>query len=166
MKRRTIVVLSLGLVLAGTIGAVSYWRSTATAQDVPKIILFWEENFEGRSLEVTGSAIDLPVIGDVFGNEFDWNDEVRSIIVVSGTWRLYQHGRCNTELDQTPLELLDVARKQRRAGWSTLVSATSKGPLELPSAAVGGFFHDISSIELVSEANLPDWAAPRWRFVR
>jgi hypothetical protein len=82
------------------------------------------------------------------------------LIVVSGTWRLFQNGRSNTKLDETPLEALDVRSKEKESGWSTLVSATSRGPLELRSGAAGGFFRDISSIELVSAENLPDWAAP------
>jgi hypothetical protein len=85
---------------------------------------------------------------------------VRSLVVVSGTWRLWQNGRCNTRLDDTPVEALDVSTKEPEPGWSCLVSATSAGPLELSSGAAGGFLHDVSSIELVSVENLPDWAAP------
>lgn len=136
-------------------------RAPSTAAQIgPKIILYWEENFEGRSLELTGTTVDLPIVSDAFGNEFDWNDEVRSIVVVGGTWRVFQNGRLGTRLDATPLEVLDVRAKPKAAGWSCLLSATSRGPLEIPNAAVGDFFHDISSVELVSEQNLPDWAAP------
>ena len=162
MKLRTCGIFALlGIVAAGLVAIVVPRGSTATAQvGKPLLILFWEENFQGRSLEVTGSLADLPVETDFFGNKFDWNDEVRSLVVVSGTWRLFQNGRQNTKLDDTPLEVLDVRTKEREAGWSSLVSATSAGPLELPSGAAGGFYHDVSSIELVSGENLPDWAAP------
>jgi hypothetical protein len=163
MKRRSVVLfILLGTSALGVL-AVAVWRASAAALDEPKLVLFWEEGFKGRSLEVTSSLADLPVESDLFGNRFDWNDEVRSLIVVKGTWRLYQHGRLNTRLDETPIESLDIVSKDRQAGWSCLVSATSQGPLEVPSAAVGGFFHDISSIEFVSAENLPDWAAPQWR---
>jgi hypothetical protein len=157
--------MALALLLAAAIGTALYLTTArspaARAQDgKPLLVLYWDEGFEGRSLEVTGSLPDLPVEADAFGNTFDWNDEVRSIVVVSGTWRLFQNGRSNTQLDDTPIEALDVRTKAKEAGWSTLVSATSRGPLELQSGAEGGFFRDISSIELVSPENLPDWAAP------
>jgi hypothetical protein len=167
MKRRTIVLLALAGIVGISLALTAVrWRLPAAALGKPLLVLYWEESFQGRSLEVTGTLADLPVEIDLFGNEFDWNDQVRSITVVSGTWRLYQHGRCNTELDETLLGDLNVAAKQTRAGWSCLISATSARPLELPSAAAGGFEPDISSIELVSEENLPDWAAPQWRFSR
>jgi len=162
MKRRTIAILSLVGVLAAIAGTIAVKRRpTATAQSgKPMLILYWEEDFQGRALEVTGSLADLPVETDVFGNQFDWNDEVRSAVVVSGTWRLFQNGRSNTKLDDTPVEALDVRTKEKEGGWSTLVSATSAGPLEISKCAVGGFYRDVSSIELVSADNLPDWSAP------
>jgi hypothetical protein len=156
----------LSLVFLVGLGALGFLLSTprrvpAHAQaGKPVLILYWEEELQGRSLEVTGSLADLPVETDAFGNQFDWNDNVRSLVVLGGTWRLFQNGRSNTKIDETPLEALDVRTKEKEAGWSTLVSATSAGPLELSSGAVGGFYRDISSIELVSVDNLPDWAAP------
>jgi hypothetical protein len=39
-----------------------------------------------------------------------------------------------------------------------LVSANSQGPVEIPGVEFGGFAEDVSSIELVSAENLPDWA--------
>ncbi len=162
MKRRSVaVLLALGLI-AAAFGAAAALRSVAASGQAgrPLLILFWEEDFQGPSLEVTGSLPDLPVAVDAVGNEFNWNDEVRSIVVVSGTWRLYQNGRFNTKLDDTPLSALDLRSKEKDGGWSCLVSATSQGPLWLPNGAVGGFYRDVSSIELVSAENLPDWAAP------
>ena len=126
-----------------------------------KIILYSGENFEGYALEITESLVDLPKVTRVNREDFDWNDEVRSIVVVSGTWRIFQHGRCNTKLDDTALEVLDVRTKESAPGWSALLSATSRGPLELSSGTAGGFVRDISSVALVSGDNLPDWAAPR-----
>jgi hypothetical protein len=150
-------VLSLGLV---SIGLVSL-RPSSAAETAPKLLIFYEENFQGPSLELSGSLLDLGLIADGNGVEFDWNDHVKSVIVVSGAWRLAQHGRGNTEIDDTPLELLDLRTKRRVPGWSCLLSATSTGPLEIPRAALGGFAPDVSSIELVSEKNLEDWALPR-----
>jgi len=163
MKRR----LLLALMVTGALSAAAVLRyqstrrpAAAAQSEGPLLVLYWEEDFQGRALEVTGSLPDLPVEADASGNTFDWNDEVRSIVVVSGTWRLFQNGRSNTKLDETPLAALDVRTKEKESGWSTLVSATSKGPLELRNGAAGGFHRDISSIELVSAENLPDWAAP------
>lgn len=161
-RRRTLVALLLMGSLGFLWGSITLHRKhAAVAQSgKPLLILYWEEGFQGRSLELTESLADLPVETDALGNQFDWNDNVRSVVVAGGTWRLFQNGRANTKLDQTPLEVLDTRAKEKEAGWSTLVSATSAGPLELPNGAVGGFYRDISSIELVSPESLPDWAAP------
>jgi hypothetical protein len=162
MRHKRTLVVALVLFVGATLACLALLRRSSVTAQVggAKLILYWEPDFQGRSLEVTGTLPDLPEVTDTFDNQFNWNDEVRSIIVVSGTWRLYQHGRFNTELDDTPLESLDLRSKAKRPGWSCLVSATSQGPLELPNTAVGGFYHDVSSVELVSEKNLPDWAAP------
>lgn len=161
MQRRTIgIVLGLGLLLAMGLLLVSREPAVSAQAGQPTLIVYWEDDFQGPALEVRGSLPDLPVQVDASGNALDWNDRVRSVVVVSGTWRLYQHGRSNTKLDDTPLSALDVRAKEKEAGWSCLVSATSKGPLALPNGSAGGFYPDISSIELVSAENLPDWSAP------
>ena len=159
--RTKLLVLAGACALLGLALAASLGRPALKAQGgKPLLILYWEEDFQGRSLEVTDTLPDLPKVEDEHGNVFDWNDEVRSLIVVSGTWRLYQHGRLNTRLDDTPLEELDLRAKEREPGWSTLVSATSAGPLKIPNAAAGGFLREVSSVELVSAEDLPDWASP------
>ncbi len=124
----------------------------------PLLLLFSEENFGGRCLEVRGTLLDLPreVLED--GSVFDWNDNVRSLKVVSGTWRLCQHGRLNTALDDTELSELVVEEKARSFGWAALVSSGSEGPAEYASAAGWGWAPDVSSVELLSEEALPDWA--------
>lgn len=170
MRPRTIAILGalsalaaalvIGGALAGIKGPAGSAQAASGDLSQPLLILYWEESFQGRSLEVTGTLPDLPVVKDEFGNELNWNDEVRSIVVASGTWRIFAGGRCGTELDDTPLESLDLSTKKRVPGWSTLLSATSAGPLAIPSEAAGGFYRDISSVELVSEENLPDWASP------
>jgi len=133
-------------------------RDSAAAAPAPQIILFSGENFTGSSVTITDTIFDMPVFKDEKSGELNWNDETRSIIVVSGTWRLYQHGRCNTKLDETDLASFDIKTKEVAGGWSCLLSAISTGPLEIPNPAIGGFWRDISSIELVSTENLPDWA--------
>lgn len=155
------------LVFVGTY----YTRSgRARAAVSPQLIIYTGENFTGHSYVVTGTLLDMPP-GKDDGPESDrygWNDSVRSVKVVSGTWRLYQHGRCNTNLDETPVEDLDLTVKHAENGWSCLVSADSAGPTEYPTGASGGWATgEISSIELVSERNLPDWAVmkPRRRVV-
>jgi hypothetical protein len=164
MGHKTIFVGVLFLLMIGAagIGISLFKKAQVAAQEdkSPLIILYWDENFDGRSLELRGSAYDLPTVSDEFDNKFSWSDEVRSIVVVRGTWRLYQHGRFNTKLDETKPEDFDVKGKERVPGWSTLLSATSAGPLKISSPANGAFYHDISSIALVSNENLPDWAAP------
>jgi len=162
MKRpSTMVLIGLGIICILGFAISRYSGPTVTAQaGRPLLILHWEEDFQGRALEVMQSLPDLPVETDIYGNRFEWNDQARSIVIVSGTWRLFQNGRHNTKLDDTPVEALDVRAKEKEAGWSCLVSGSSTGPVELPNGAVGGFNTDISSIELVSVENLPDWSAP------
>jgi hypothetical protein len=124
----------------------------------PQIVLYTGENFTGRVINLETHLFDLPKDQEPDGSLFDWNDKVRSLIVVKGTWRLYQNGRLNTGLDSTPIENFDIQTKQAAEGWSALVSATSTGPLEIPDLSEGGIGEDLSSVELISETNLPDWA--------
>jgi hypothetical protein len=158
-KRRRLTLVATGaLALTGIATVYVARRGAAQAPAGPAIIFYQGEEYTGRSVTVTGTVFDLPTEEDARGDVWNWNDEVRSVVVVSGTWRLYQHGRLNTKLDDTALTALDVRTKEQAGGWSTLVSATSQGPLRIPTTAAGGFWRDISSVELVSEANLPDWA--------
>ena len=78
--------------------------------------------------------------------------------VLGGTWRLCQHGRLNTALDDTELSALDISTKARSAGWAALLSAAEEGPGDYASAAGWGWAPEVSSVELVSEEPLPDWA--------
>jgi hypothetical protein len=146
-----IAVLGLGLLLSGKLPVLGEANEA-------RIILFTGENFTGRSLVVSGTLFDLPSEEDPDGSVFHWNDETRSLIVVSGTWRAFEHGRANTRLDDTKFEDFDIRTKLPDIGWSTLVSATSSGRLELPTLGHGGIGKGISSLELISELNLPDWA--------
>ncbi len=121
------------------------------------IVLYTGEGFTGRSVLLEATAVDLPTELDRAGRECNWNDSVRSLVVLGGTWRLYQHGRLNTRLDDTPIEELDIREKLPDEGWSSLVSATSAGPLKVADVRELGIGSDISSVELVSAENLPDW---------
>src|SRR5919109_341664 len=100
MRGRTIVFGSVCVTLIAAIALVAVRQQPAAMAGAgPSLILYWEDDFEGRSLELTDTAADLPEVKDAFGNTFNWNDQVRSVVVVSGTWRLWQNGRCNTKLD-------------------------------------------------------------------
>lgn len=151
-------IVGLYVLAAGALGP----PLRASAQGAgPALYLYSEENFGGRCLVVTGTLLDVPKEELRDGTTFYWNDNVKSVVVVSGTWRLCQHGRLNTRLDDTALEELTPAAAKAKgavAGWSCLVSGSSSGPVEYPTAANGVWGPDISSIELVSERNLPDWA--------
>ena len=132
-------------------------QAGAAAQ--PELILFSEPDFQGRELHLFDSTVDLPFEDLVDGTKHLWNDNIGSLIVAGGTWRLYQHGRMNTALDDTPKEAVDVYSKAPAGGWSCLLSASSRGPLKIATPELGGFGSDISSIELVSPFNLPDWTS-------
>jgi hypothetical protein len=164
MSKKKKIRVGLSVVVALGLGWLVWSLATGGAPRVAAgqveegIILFTGENFTGRSLVIEGSLYDFPLVEDPDGSFFDWNDQVRSVIVASGTWRFYQHGRLNTELDDTEVEVLDVRAKAPREGWCALLSAGESGALEIPNLAAGGIGPDISSIELVSTASLPGWA--------
>jgi len=142
----------------GIRGPVVVAAGAAAEAGGPQIVLYTGENFTGRAITVTGTVFDLPKDQEPDGSLYDWNDQVRSIVVVSGTWRLYQNGRCNTRLDDTPIEAFAVGEKLPAQGWSALVSAASAGQLQIADLSAAGIGQDISSVELISTSNLPDWA--------
>lgn len=156
MRKRT-AVISL-LVAASAIGVLAYLRAASAQAGVAEIRLYTGEEFTGRELVIQQTLYDLPSIELSDTEAFYWNDEIRSVVVVSGTWRLYQNGRCNTVLDDTRIAEFDIRTKEDGKGWSCLVSGVSTGEVAFPSCESGGFHCDISSVELVSEENLPDWA--------
>ncbi len=148
------------------------WPPGSTAQDRPderrregehgpELIVYSGGEFDGRSLRVQSTLLDMPEEETAEGEIYDWNDRISSIVVVRGTWRLFENGRRNTELDETPLEALDVSSKEAVGGWSCVVSAGPAGPVRV--TARDGLFaaEAISSIELVSDRALPDAAARR-----
>jgi len=133
---------------------------TSNAEPTPEIILFTGENFTGNQIRLTATVLDMPK-GTEEGAEHlrGWNDTVGSIVVVSGTWRLYQHGRLNTKIDkdETPEQVV-AAEKAVVEGWSCRLSALPDGPAEFQRPGVGGWESDVSSVELVSTQSLPPWA--------
>ena len=54
--------------------------------DLPEIIVFKDANFGGDSLRTN---LDYLYVGD------DWNDSISSLIVVAGTWQLYENANFN-----------------------------------------------------------------------
>jgi hypothetical protein len=155
------VLLTVVAFVLGIAAAVLYFRGRgehqAGAVSRPEIILYSEPDFQGRELHLYDSSVDLPFEELDDGSIALWNDNIGSIVVVSGTWRFYQHGRWNTLLDDTPIERLDVARMPCVIGWSSVLSATSRGPLRVASLELAGLGPDMSSVELVAVENLPDW---------
>ena len=92
-----LLAISAVLGVAGTLLLSTGGESTtATAQQQPpRLILYSGEDFTGRSIEVADTLLDMPVQIDPDGTRFDWNDSVHSIVVVSGTFRVWRHGRCS-----------------------------------------------------------------------
>ena len=160
-KTKTVVLSLISFLLGISVSLLVSWGfrqpPVAAALLKPEIILYSQPNFQGSELHLFGDAVDLPFEDLADGRKLLWNDNVASFIVVSGTWRLYQHGRMNTALDDTPRESLDVRTKSSANGWSSLISANSHGPLRISSPELAGIDFDISSVELVSAMNLPDW---------
>lgn len=148
-RRRRIVTLC---VLAVAVGAGTSFlllkQTSVAAENGAALVVYSGPNFTGRSLRVTGNLPDLPK-----GVLFDWNDTISSIVVLRGTWRLYENGRFNTFLDKTPATKFDVSKQPPVGGWSCVVSA-DKGPVELTPESSGWADNSISSIELLSTERL------------
>ena len=163
MTKKTLTLSVVAVLCVG--GAVAYFLSggnrgvnLAEGQEAPQIILYTGENFTGRSVTIQGDLFDLPLEDAPDDSKFDWNDKVRSLVVTSGTWRIYQHGRCNTRLDKRELAVFDFTTTTPVSGWSSLVSAQPGQVLEIPNLAAGGLGEDISSVELISHQSLPVWS--------
>lgn len=156
LTRASFVLVGCGLAVTAICLSVTGFvatgeRVTNASEPEGLLVVYMGENQTGRSLTVTSSLPDLPVLTDENGDEFDWNDQIVSIEVRKGVWRLYEHGRFNTELDDTPIE--DWVRSNRESvdGWSCVVFppasgspayGTENGPLRRRL---------ISSIEMLSE---------------
>jgi hypothetical protein len=143
-----------------TLGAVLFYRagdSKAQGQGAEAVI-YWEEEGVRRTLVINETILDMPLGTDAAGDEYSWNDQITKIEVVRGTFRVYQHGRSNTELDDTKLDALDVRTKSPAMGWSCLISASAHGSVVYDKT--NGVFppNEISSIEVISDQTLPTWA--------
>jgi hypothetical protein len=157
-RTRSHRIVALMIVAVVGLSLFAAWRSaatqTASAQGVPRLHAFKHVSFNGDYLDIAGDTPTLPkteegVVIDEENACRDWNDQITSIIVVQGTWRLYQHANFNKDEDGNAVD-----------GWSCLVSGSDAAPdgVRYPRPASLGFGNDdISSIELVSEQNLPDW---------
>jgi hypothetical protein len=49
-------------------------------RSIPEIVVYWDINFQGESWRTN---LDYSYVGD------HWNDQISSIIVVSGQWQFY-----------------------------------------------------------------------------
>ena len=95
-------------------------------------------HFKGNHYLVLGLARHTET-----GEELSWDENISSVVVRGGTWRL--------------CEASDFNRVS--GGWSTLVSAGMHGELRQSASECGGWTNDsISSIQLVSEGGMEDWA--------
>ena len=159
MSKRTVILSGVG-VLGLTMALIVTWpRASLSQAGGPELWLYSEENFTGRAIRVLGTVLDMPAEENLDGTLFEWNDNVKSLVVMGGTWRLYQHGRLNTQLDDTPVDAVDVRVLPATPGWSALVSAPTGGTLEVPNLQSAGLALDISSIEFLSTESLPSWSS-------
>ncbi len=105
---------SSGLLLAASVGSV--WAA--------EIILYDHRHFEGRSLTLHESVSDL--------DDYDFDNEVSAVIVVSGTWELFRDD--NYESNHGPSKVL--------------------GPGEYPNLSHIDFKRNkLSSVRLISDDN-------------
>ena len=113
--------------------AISAGRKSTRAAEIE---VFWDTGFEGRSLVITDSLAELPTFTTETGEEFSWDENISSIVLRAGTWRLCQESDFN----------------RPRGGWSVLVSAGEHGVVRQSASECGGWTNDgISSIQLVSD---------------
>lgn len=74
-------------------------ESSAPTQ-VPECVLFWHDNFQ--------SPDDHPAWTIYTGYYYlgdDWNDQVSSLIIKSGTWKFYKHANFNAGYTDGPWEV-------------------------------------------------------------
>jgi hypothetical protein len=160
--RKVLLVSGLGVSLGAAL-ALLWMQKPSSAQTAgAELVIYTGENFTGQYYTVTSTLLDMPkgVDDGPEADRYGWNDSVKSLVVVRGTFRLCMHGRLNTKIDDTPVEELTVEAAKAKGsagGWSCLVSANSQGPVQFASPINGVWGSDISSIALVSEENLPDW---------
>ena len=106
----------------------------------PRLVVYADADFSGRSLTITDTLIDMPKSDD-----FDWNDQISSIEVLEGTWRLYEHGRLHQLRERKRGE------PNRVGGWSCVITAPAR------ISGTDGRFGDnsISSIERIANHTIP-----------
>jgi hypothetical protein len=49
---------------------------------LPEVVVYWDANWGGDNFRTN---LDITYVGD------DWNDQISSIIVVSGTWQFFEN---------------------------------------------------------------------------
>jgi hypothetical protein len=49
---------------------------------LPEVVVYWDANWGGANFRTN---LDINYVGD------DWNDQISSIVVVSGTWQFFEH---------------------------------------------------------------------------
>lgn len=161
-RRVTLFSVSLALFLIVFVWSVGAGEDASGPEEAcgPELIVYSGDAFDGRSLCVRSTLLDMPEEEMANGDVYDWNDRISSVVVTRGRWRLYQNGRCNTKLDATRLGELDVSTKQAVGGWSCVVSADS-GTVRVNLR--DGLFADneISSIELLPKRALPEASVRR-----
>jgi hypothetical protein len=54
-------------------------------------VIYTDENFTGESLQVFDNIPNLTNHRHGFGGAGNWNDEISSIVVHSGTFRFFEH---------------------------------------------------------------------------
>ena len=49
---------------------------------LPEVVVYWDANWGGDSFRTN---LDINYVGD------EWNDQISSIVVVSGTWQFFEN---------------------------------------------------------------------------
>jgi uncharacterized protein with PQ loop repeat len=107
----------------------------------PDIELFWGKNYTNGSIQFTGRNVSY--VGDV------WNDNIRSVKVYSGTWRLYKDADFNQRQDGEPIQgYIDLP-----IGSYSDITTT---PSESRMTGQNSYFA-LSSLRPVSCDPVPDW---------
>jgi hypothetical protein len=83
MKRSAVVMMALLFVAVGSFGAqpggAPAAPQKAPASEVPQIITFDKDNFDGDHTHIFG---DMPKLGK-------WDNSISSMIILSGTWEFF-----------------------------------------------------------------------------
>ena len=63
---------------------------------LPEVVVYWDKDYRGAEWR---ENLSVSYVGD------DWNDQISSMIVISGTWAFFEHSNFNNDVPGSHIEL-------------------------------------------------------------